>query len=139
MDHLTFRAAQDEDLREIVALWRACGLSRSWNDPEKDFSFARNSNNSEVLVGLVGDEIVASALVGHDGHRGAVYYVSVHPDHRRKGFGREIMEAAESWLSARGVWKLNLMVRGDNSSVVDFYNTLGYDREDRIVLSKRLA
>ena len=47
-----------------------------------DIAFARGKASSEVLVGLADGRIVASAMVGHDGHRGAMYYVSVDPDQR---------------------------------------------------------
>ena len=56
--------------------------------------------NSTVLVGRDGGAIVATAMVGHDGHRGWVYYVAVDPDRRGKGYGRVIMNAAEDWLRA---------------------------------------
>lgn len=36
------------------------------------------------------------------------------------------MAAAEGWLAERGVWKLNLLVRGDNTRVKRFYERLGY-------------
>ena len=52
-----------------------------------------------------------SRMVGHDGHRGWVYYVASDPEHRYKGYGRAIMDAAEDWLRARGIEKLQLMVR----------------------------
>jgi ribosomal protein S18 acetylase RimI-like enzyme len=77
-------------------------------------------------------------LVGHDGHRGAVYYVAVDPDHRNKGFGRAILTAAEDWLRARGILKLNLMVRADNTQVQAFYETQGYDEQERSVYAKWL-
>jgi hypothetical protein len=35
-----------------------------------------------VLLGRNDGALVASVLVGHDGHRGWVYYVTVDPDHR---------------------------------------------------------
>ena len=50
-------------------------------------------------------------MVGHDGHRGWVYYVAVDPDLQGKDFGRTIMAAAEDWLRAQGVEKVMLMVR----------------------------
>ena len=37
-----------------------------------------------------------------------------------------IMDAAEDWLRARGIEKLQLMVRPDNSEVQAFYQSLGY-------------
>jgi ribosomal protein S18 acetylase RimI-like enzyme len=62
--------------------------------------------------------------------------VSVDPDFRGRGFGRAIMEAAESWLVERGVWKLNLMVRAENTTVVEFYNSIGYEPEKRLNFGK---
>ena len=78
-------------------------------------------------------------MVGHDGHRGTVYYVCVDPERRNEGLGRAIMDAAEHWLRDRGVWKLNLMVRAENQDVVEFYTSLGYSVEERVNMAKRLA
>lgn len=77
-------------------------------------------------------------MVGHDGHRGTVYYVSVDPERQGEGLGREIMEAAEDWLRTQGVWKLNLMVRTDNTRVIDFYKSVGYETEERVNMAKWL-
>ena len=126
----------DDDVDDVAALWEKCGLTRPWNDPHADIAFARQSQNAILLVGRLNGAIAASAMAGHDGHRGSVYYVSVDPDMQGKGMGRAIMAAAEDWLRARGVWKLNLMVRTDNAPVIDFYEALGYDREERVNLAK---
>ena len=136
MPVLEIREIDDCDLEAVVGLWQRCGLTRPWNDPAADIAFARANDNAAVLLGLLGDRAVASALVGHDGHRGGVYYVAVDPGQRREGLGREIMAAVEDWLRARGVRKLNLMVRSDNPAAADFYDRLGFAQEDRIVLSK---
>jgi ribosomal protein S18 acetylase RimI-like enzyme len=126
------------DIPGVIALWRRCGLVRPWNDPEADIRLARSGDNADVLVGRDGDGIVASVLVGHDGHRGWVYYVSVDPDHQRRDFGRAIMTAAEGWLRARGVEKLQLMVRGDNTQVKAFYESIGFGEQKRVVYAKWL-
>ena len=89
----------------VIALWQACGLTRPWNDPAADIALARRGPNSTVLIGRDGDAIVATAMVGHDGHRGWVYYVATDPDRRAKGYGRAIMNAAEDWLRAAGIAK----------------------------------
>ncbi len=136
MSALDIREITDEDVEDVAALWEKCGLIRPWNDPQADIAFARKSENATLLVGALDGSIIASAMAGHDGHRGAVYYVSVDPDMRGKGLGRAIMAAAEDWLRARGVWKLNLMVRADNAPVIDFYSALGYEREERVNLAK---
>jgi ribosomal protein S18 acetylase RimI-like enzyme len=128
----------DADSPGVINLWRRCGLVRPWNDPEADIKLARTGDNSDVLIGRDGDAIVASVLVGHDGHRGWVYYVSVDPDHQRKDFGRAIMGAAEDWLRSRGIEKIQLMVRGDNTPVKAFYESIGFGEQDRIVYAKWL-
>jgi ribosomal protein S18 acetylase RimI-like enzyme len=82
--------------------------------------------------------LVATAMVGHDGHRGWVYYVAVAATARRAGHGRAMMAACEEWLAERGIVKLNLMVRGDNAVARGFYEALDYAPDDVIVLSHRL-
>ena len=136
---LAFRPVGDGDVEAVIALWSRCGLTRPWNDPAKDLAFARAGANSDVLVGhLVGD-IAASVMVGHDGHRGAVYYVSVDPALQGRGFGRQTMAAAEAWFDARGVWKLNLLLRADNAKVRGFYEALGYEVEPRLCMARKLT
>ncbi len=128
----------DADVADLAVLWERCSLTRPWNDPAADIAFARSVQGATVLVGRREGRIVASAMVGNDGHRGAVYYVSVDPDQQGQGLGGEIMAAAEDWLRGQGVWKLNLVVRADNAAVIEFYRAIGYDIEERINLSKRL-
>ncbi len=126
---------EDSDIDQVVDLWQRCGLVVPWNDPHKDIAFARATPNSDVLIGRRDNRIIAAVLVGHDGHRGNVYYVSVDPDHQGHGLGRAIMDAAADWLRQRGVWKLNIMVRGTNRKVISFYERWGAEQEDRAVLS----
>jgi ribosomal protein S18 acetylase RimI-like enzyme len=82
--------------------------------------------------------IIGAALVGHDGHGGATYYVGVEPDLQRSGAGRALMTAVEDWLRSRGVWKLNLLVRREIAGVISFYEKLGYGDQDCVMLGKRL-
>jgi ribosomal protein S18 acetylase RimI-like enzyme len=135
---LTISPIEDNDRTEVIRLWRRAGLVREWNDPSGDIALARKERNSTILLGRHEGALVASVLVGHDGHRGWVYYVSVDPDHRSKGYGRDIMTAAENWLRARGIAKLQLMVRGDNAKVHAFYESLGYYDQKRVTFAKWL-
>lgn len=135
---LSVAPIEDDDVAAVVALWERCGLTRPWNDPAADMALARRDGNAAVLVGRDGERIVASVMVGHDGHRGWVYYVSVDPDSRGKGFGRIIMTSAEQWLRERGILKLMLIVRRDNAKVQAFYETLDYAEQDRLLYAKWL-
>ena len=135
---LSITAIVDADISDVVALWQACGLTRPWNDPEADIALARRRANSTVLIGRNGAAIVATAMVGHDGHRGWVYYVAVDPDHRAQGHGRTIMNAAEDWLRQAGIAKLQLLVRRTNAKAGAFYQSLGYAEAETIVFAKWL-
>jgi ribosomal protein S18 acetylase RimI-like enzyme len=135
---LAIAAIADAGVGDVIALWQRCGLTRPWNDPAADIALARNGQNAAVLVGRDSSGIVASVLVGHDGHRGWVYYVAVDPDCRHKGYGRIVVDAAEEWLRARGIEKMQLMVRPDNPGVHAFYRSLGYAEQPRIVFAKWL-
>ena len=128
----------DADLAAVIALWQACGLTRPRNDPTADIALARRGPNSTILIGRDGDPIVATVMVGHDGHRGWVYYVATDPDHRGKGHGRAIMKAAEDWLRQAGIAKLQLLVRRDNAKAGAFYQSIGYAEAQTIVFAKWL-
>jgi ribosomal protein S18 acetylase RimI-like enzyme len=128
----------DGDIEAVVALWQRCGLTRPWNDPASDIAFARRGENAAVLVGRHGGAIVATVMVGHDGHRGWFYYLAVDPDVQGRGFGRAMTQAAEAWLVERGIAKAQLMVRADNDRVRAFYEALGYGEQERILFAKWL-
>ena len=129
---------RDADIAAVIALWQACGLTRPWNDPAADIALARREPNSTILIGRDGDAIVATVMVGYDGHRGWVYYVATDPDRRAKGYGRAIMNAAEDWLRAAGVPKLQLLVRPENSGVAAFYQSIGFGEQKILFFTKWL-
>lgn len=135
---MSFREIADEDVEATIALWRACGLTRPWNDPYKDIAFARQSETSTVLVLEREGRIIASVMVGHDGHRGMLYYVAVDPAQQRKGLGKAAVRAAEAWLRDRGVWKVNLLVRAENASVKGFYESLGYEVNPVLCMARKI-
>ena len=129
----------DGDADRVVALWRAAGLTRPWNNPAADLARARAGPTSAVLASRdVTGALTGTIKVGHDGHRGWLYYLAVAPERRGEGRGRALVAAAEAWLAARGVPKVQLMVRGDNPAARGFYAAIGYAREDVTVLSRRL-
>lgn len=135
---LVIRSFMKADETAIVALWRATGLTRPWNDPHADIARKQTVQPELFLVGEVDGEIIASAMAGYDGHRGSVYYLAVRPDHQGRGHARTMMAEVERRLEAIGCPKLNLMVRHDNGAVIGFYKRLGYDEQAVVTLGKRL-
>ena len=135
---IQLRAFVPDDTPGIVALWQACGLTRPWNDPYKDIE-RKLAEDPELLVVAEADrQVVGSAMVGYDGHRGWVYYLAVAPAMQKKGVGRALTQHAEALLLARGCPKVQLMIRQDNARVKDFYLAQGYEPAEVLVLGKRL-
>ena len=135
---ITLRELKDMDVESVVTLWKRCELTRAWNDPYKDIQFAMDGETSTILVGIVEEHVVASVMVGHDGHRGVLYYLAVDPDFQKRGFGKAAVSAAEMWLKRRGVWKINLMVRSENEKAGRFYEHMGYETNPVTSFGKRL-
>ncbi|GJG98038.1 GNAT family acetyltransferase [Cupriavidus pauculus] len=122
----------------VVDLWQACGLTRPWNDPRKDIARKMTTQPEMFLVGEVDGQLMATAMIGYDGHRGWVYYLAVHPQFQGRGYGRMLMARAEALLIERGCPKINLLVRDTNDAVLAFYDRLGYGRDAAVSLGKRL-
>ena len=132
------QAAAPEQEAEVIALWEAWALTRPWNDPVADYRRAVDGAASAVLVMREGGRLAGSVMVGHDGHRGWVYYLAVAPAQRRRGIGRRLMAEAEAWLKAAGAPKLLLMVREGNDAALAFYDAIGLERQPVITFGRFL-
>jgi len=135
---MQIRDVSPTDFPAVIELWEQAGLTRPWNPPAADLQRALNNPGSTVLGGYLDDDLAGTVMVGHDGHRGWVYYLAVADQHRGSGLGRTLMQAAEAWLVDQGAVKLQLMVRESNRAVIGFYDRLGYTDADVRVLAKRL-
>lgn len=129
---------KEHQYRDAISLWGATGLTRPWNDPMADLLRAINGASSTILGCSLEGKLVATAMVGHDGHRGWVYYLAVSPDQQGHGLGRMMMNACEQWLTERGAVKVQLMIRTTNEPVIGFYEQLGYELSDVQVRAKWL-
>jgi ribosomal protein S18 acetylase RimI-like enzyme len=128
-----------DDVLAVTALWAEVGLTRPWNDPASDFRRAVEGPTSAVLGLKENGTLLGTVMVGHDGHRGWVYYLAVRPDRQRAGLGRVLMKSAEQWLQDHGAVKIQLMVRNENVATRLFYERIGYELSDVAVLARWLS
>ncbi|MFV9474626.1 GNAT family acetyltransferase [Advenella sp. RU8] len=127
-----------EDGEAVIRLWNECGLVRPWNDPRKDIERKLTTQPELFLVSEKNGVVVGSAMIGYEGHRGWVYYLAVDPACQGQGIGQALMQEAENRLIERGCPKIQLLVRSNNSKVLAFYEKLGYEVGDVLMLGKRL-
>jgi ribosomal protein S18 acetylase RimI-like enzyme len=74
--------------------------------------------NEEKIVGVI--------LTGHDGRRGIIHHMCVHPDYRRQGIARKLVQKAEDALSRECINKVFGLVFKDNDGANDFWEEQGY-------------
>jgi ribosomal protein S18 acetylase RimI-like enzyme len=135
---LTIRPYSAADEQQIIALWADCGLVKPWNNPARDIQRKLLVNPEWFLIGVLEDRVVATVMVGYEGHRGWINYLAVSPRFRRRGIGRAMMAEAERLLSEAGCPKINLQVRESNSQVIEFYRSVGFSDDHVVSLGKRL-
>ena len=136
---MTIRPYLPKDQNAVTELWYKCNLTRPWNNPKLDIERKLEVNPELFLIGLIDDTIAATVMGGYDGHRGWVYYLAVDPVYQRKGYGQQIMKAIEGKLRAMDCPKINLQIREDNVDVMKFYESIGYQTEERVSMGKRLT
>jgi len=135
---LNIRQFEVQDEEQVIALWKECKLTVPWNDPKKDIQRKLKVNPELFLVGEIDGNIVGSIMGGYEGHRGWVNYLAVSSSHRKKGLGRQLMDAVEVKLREMGCPKINLQVRETNLEVIEFYKAIGYKMDHVVGMGKRL-
>jgi len=132
------RAFGPEDEDAVIELWGLCGLIVPHNDPRKDIRRKLRVNPEWFLVGEENGAILATCMVGYEGHRGWINYLAVAPMRQRQRLATRMMERAEGLLRAVGCPKINLQIRSTNLQVIAFYESLGFKVDTVTSLGKRL-
>jgi ribosomal protein S18 acetylase RimI-like enzyme len=136
---MKIRLFKESDTEAVAAIWREVFPNNPpWNIPERDIEKKLEVQRELFFVAEIDTALVGTAMAGYDGHRGWVYYVTVRPEHQRKGIGEALMRHVETELKKLGCHKLNLQVRSSNKGVIEFYKKLGYNIEDRVSMGKLL-
>ncbi len=134
--HVTIRAMTVEDYPKLYALWMTIkGFSiRSIDDSEEGVRrfIARNPGISVVATQPDGDEekIVGAILCGHDGRRGCLYHVCVHPDYRLHGIGRAMVVHCMNALREERINKVSLIAFTANDIGNAFWKEIGWTRRE---------
>lgn len=117
-----------EDLAAVVRLEEMC-FSIPWSNTAIEEAFANELyrfvavEEKGVIVGYANFRIVAD--------EGEIERVAVHPDSRRRGYGRKLMEAMVDYSRKKGVRDMTLDVRVNNEKAINLYESCGFSEEGR--------
>ena len=93
-------------------MWLACvgmGLN-DLDDSQQGISCFLARNSQTCFVAKKSGKIVRVIIVGSDVSRGYIYHTAVHPDHRRQGIARKLVEKSVTALEEIGIRKVALVV-----------------------------
>lgn len=124
---------------QVIVLWNTVfGYESAHNEPSLVIDKKLAADDGLFFVALIANQVIGTIMAGYDGHRGWIYLVAVHPEHRKQGIGSLLVSHAERALTERGCMKINLQIVAGNESVAAFYASLGYTVEQRVSMGKRV-
>ena len=130
---ITVRLVTIDDYDRIYALWCSAEQSRRALNPVDDSRpgiqrYLKRNPTTCFLACPVDDpaRVLGVILTGHDGRRGIIHHLCVHPACRRQGIARLLVQRAEEALRAEGISKVFGLVFRDNDGANAFWEEQGY-------------
>ena len=130
---MQIRVMTIDDYEEVHALWMTIrGFAiRSIDDSKEGVERFLQRNPGTSVVAEESGKIIGAILCGHDGRRGCLYHVCVHPDRRRKGIGKAMVVFCMEALRKEKISKVSLIAFTKNDIGNAFWKTIGWtERED---------
>lgn len=127
-----------DDYEKIYQLWEMSeniGLSKADSRHGIEKFLERNPGMS--YVAWEEGEIIGTVLCGHDGRRGYIHHLMVHPDQRRRGIGQSLVSRCMFALTRIGIQKCHLFVYEDNMGGIKFWESLGWTRRVELTMMSR--
>lgn len=127
-----------EDYPQVYQLWEMSdeiGLSSA--DSEHSIRLFLERNPGMSYTAWKGGELVGAVLCGHDGRRGYIHHLMVHPDYRREGIGHSLVSRCMYALTRIGIQKCHLFVYEDNDEGVKFWESLGWTKRVELDMMSR--
>lgn len=118
-----------EDLPAVIELDK---LSFSLPWPERSFRFELTDNPASRCWVIETDERIVGMLVAwmlvDEAH---IATLATHPDHRRQGIARKLLEHALRYMAQEGAVSSFLEVRESNAAAREMYRKFGYEETGR--------
>ena len=124
----------------VYALWQQCeGVGLSEADSPASIQSYLDRNPGMSFVAICGNEVVGAVLCGHDGRRGYLHHLAVHPQSRRRSVGRRLVEHCLGALREAGIQKCHICLFNQNQEGLAFWQSVGWaPRRDIGLVSKSI-
>ena len=147
MVKFNLRRMGNEDIDAVIEVEKRC-----FKDPWSRESFENEMNNNDLSRYVVVEE--EGQIVGYGGvwiivDEGHVTNIAVHPDKRRRGYGKDIVRGLIDLACKEDVYNMTLEVRKSNIAAQELYKKYGFEncgirpkyyqdnQEDAVIMWKR--
>ena len=122
------------DHAAVISLWNACEGVRANESPD-ELARILDRNPGLCLVARAGSELSGAILCCHDGRRGYLYHLGVHPDFRRQGIATQLVDRCLAELARLGIRRCTIFLIRGNSDGEAFWRSHGWrERTDLVAL-----
>lgn len=137
---MIIRPATAADRSSVIALWETVFPDDPPHSaPPKVFDAKLAVQDDMLLVAVEDGAVVGTTIAGYDGFRGWLYKVAVSPQHQGRGLATALVRHAIRTLRSAGCTKVNLQIRATNLEVREFYESLGFEIEERLSMARHIG
>jgi ribosomal protein S18 acetylase RimI-like enzyme len=117
-----------DDYDAVRELWESAGLSirPGGRDSHEQFAAQLAGGTQTVIGARSGDRLAGVVVATHDGRKGWINRLAVHPDYRRQGLGQRLIEEAEQVLHRQGMQIIAVLIEGWNEASLALFQKAGY-------------
>jgi ribosomal protein S18 acetylase RimI-like enzyme len=126
------RPAALREVTAILELWRDAGAVAGATDDPAAVRALLARDPEALLVAELRGRLVGCLIAAFDGWRGNMYRLAVHPAHRGRGIGAQLIEAGEERLRAAGARRVTALVVSEDTRAAAVWRRAGYAHDRRI-------
>ncbi|MBN1427439.1 MAG: GNAT family N-acetyltransferase [Anaerolineae bacterium] len=118
------------DYPRVMALWQAAGLHIRPTGRDSQEAFARQmAGGLQTVIGVetTSGNLIGVVLATHDGRKGWINRLAVHPSWRRQGVARLLIAAAEDALREQGIEVIAALIEPGNTLSLACFRNSGYE------------
>lgn len=124
------RQLTPEDYQPLISLWQESGLEYRPSGRDAPEAVIRQMcRDPGAFWGYFTPEgrLIGSIIITHDGRKGWINRVAVHPEFRNRGIAAKLLDFAQDRLIRQGIRILAALIYSDNTASLKLFEKSGFE------------